>query len=62
MMKRRDVLKLAAGLSLIPLVNQASKLRAAPQRVRRFDDEEPYGFQPPHQRCTKWEKPKSKDK
>jgi hypothetical protein len=60
MMRRREVLKLTAGLVLIPLVTQLDRIKAAPLAVRKFDDQEPYGFQPPHQRCKKWEKDKDK--
>ncbi|MHC4498546.1 MAG: hypothetical protein ACYS21_05470 [Planctomycetota bacterium] len=61
-MKRRDIFKWAAVLTLIPLANRLPRIQAAPAAVRTIDDQEPYGFQPPHQRCIKWEKPKDKDK
>jgi hypothetical protein len=59
-MKRRDALRLAAGLALIPLATQLDRIKAAPLAIRKFDDAEPYGFVPRHRTCKKWEKDKDK--
>jgi hypothetical protein len=50
-MKRRDIFKWAAVLTLIPLANRLPRIQAAPAAVRTIDDQ-----------CIKWEKPKDKDK
>ncbi len=57
MVKRRDILK--AGLAILaalPFVKLEVGAAAAPLQSRSFDDQEPYGFQPPHRKCKKYEK------
>ena len=61
-MKRRRFLGLTTVLALIPWTKQFDGIKAAPLATRSFDDEEPFGLQPPHQKCTKWEKPEKPEK
>lgn len=59
MIKRRNFIK--AGLAILtalPLVNSGSDEVRSQEPDRTFEDQEPFGFDPPHRKCKKYEKAK----